>query len=68
MLIVEKIEGSIITVENDSSHININISEVIGNIKEGDILIKEGNFYSADKTATLIRRNKIADLQNYLFE
>jgi hypothetical protein len=68
MLIVEKIEDGIVTVENENIHFNISISQIIGNVKENDVLIEDGDFYIPDKALTEIRRNKIKDMQNSLFE
>jgi hypothetical protein len=68
VLIVEKIDGDIVTVENDNIHFDIRISQVLGNVKEQDILIRDGDFYIPDKALTETRRNKINDMQNSLFE
>ena len=68
MLIVEKIEDGIVTVENENIHFNISISQIIGNVKENDVLIEDGDFYIPDKALPEIRRNKIKDMQNSLFE
>ena len=68
MLIVEKIEGNIVTVEDEDIHFNIDMAEVSGNIKEGDVLVKDGDVYISDKAAAEIRRDAVAKLQDLLFE
>ena len=68
MLIVEKIEGNIVTVEDEDIHFNIDMAEVNGNIKEGDVLVKDGDVYISDKAAAELRRDAVAKLQDSLFE
>lgn len=73
MLTVDKIEGKIVRVEQSSedggiSYAEMDISSFKGEIREGDILMPDGEFYSCDKAATEERRREILDLQNSLWE
>ena len=68
MLIVEKVEGNVVVVEDADKQFNIDISLVDGKIKDGDILIKALNGrYHKDDEATEKRRSEIIALQNSLW-
>lgn len=73
MLTVDKIEGKIVRVEHSCddgsvSYSEMDISSFSGDIREGDILVSDGEVYSCDRTATEERRREILDLQNSLWE
>ena len=48
MLIVEKIEGNIVTIEDDDNHFNINKTDISTDVKEGDIILFSNGEYSVD--------------------
>lgn len=68
MLTIEKIEGKIVTVEDDDGSFNADISLFDGKIHEGDVLTKlpNGRFAKDEKT-TEKRRKEILKLQNSLW-
>ncbi len=69
MLIIEKIYGNIITVEDGDSHFNIPPGLVDRNCREGDIIVLNADgTYSVDKNAAKKRRAEIIKLQDDLFE
>ena len=67
MLIVEKIEGNIVTIEDDDNHFNINKTDISTDVKEGDIILFSNSEYTVDKGATDARRKKIIEMQKKIF-
>lgn len=67
MLIVEKIEGNIVTIEDDDNHFNINKTDISTDVKEGDIILFSNGEYTVDKGATDARRKKIIEMQKKIF-
>lgn len=67
MLIVEKIEGNIVTIEDDDNHFNINKTDISTDVKEGDIILFSSGEYTVDKAATDARRKKIIEMQKKIF-
>lgn len=68
MLIVDRIENEAVVVENDDTHFTIKLIEILGEVREGDVLIKCGNVYSVDKEATQRRRQQISEIQKSLWD
>ncbi len=68
MLTIEKIEGTIVVIEDDDRQLKADISQFDGKICEGDIVTMtlDGR-YRKDSNATDERRRKIIDLQNSLW-
>lgn len=67
--IIDRIEGNYIIVEHeDSSLSEISISKVIGDFKEGDILVQEEENFKVDKELTEIRRNKINHMMQNMWK
>ena len=67
--IVDRFEGDYAILETESSTlINVNKNDIIGEVKEGDLLIKKNNLYYIDKEKTEIRKNKINDIMKGLWE
>ncbi len=66
-LIVDRITQGIAVLEKeDKSHIEVPL-EVIGlDIKEGSVLLFDGNRYSADKVSEDERRKRIFEMQEKL--
>ena len=65
---IDRIEENIVTLENldNNEIININISNLPKNIKEGTILKYENNTYIIDKKEEIERRNRIQEKFNKL--
>lgn len=67
MLVVEKIEGNIVTIEDGDNHFNLNKTEISFSINEGDVIrLIDGEYYP-DEVMTKQRRSKLAALQNSIF-
>ena len=66
-LIVDRItQGIAVFEKEDKSHIEVPL-EVIGlDIKEGSVLLFDGNRYSADKASEDERRKRIFEMQERL--
>ncbi len=68
-LIIDRFEGSLAVCEKeDKSICNIDRNLLPDNAKEGDVLIETDGVYTIDKTDTDIRRKKVEELQNKLFQ
>lgn len=67
MLVVEKIEGNVVTIEDGNNHFNLNKTEIPFSINEGDVIqLIDGEYYP-DESTTKLRKAKLAALQNSLF-
>lgn len=67
--IVDRIENYYVILETESNDlINIEKSDIIGSVKEGDILIKKDGLYFIDYEATNLRREKINKMMKGLWE
>lgn len=66
--IVDRIEKSMAVLEYNNTYINIDISLLPSEIKEGSVLLKsdDGRF-TVDEQATLKRKRALFALQNNLF-
>lgn len=67
MLVVEKIEGDIVTIEDGDNHFNLNKTEISFSIKEGDVIQLINGEYYPDEATTKQRKSRLAALQNSLF-
>ena len=67
MLVVEKIEGDIVTIEDGDNHFNLNKTEISFSIKEGDVIQLINGEYYPDEATTKKRKCRLAALQNSLF-
>ena len=66
-LIVDRIVGDIVVLEKeDRSHIEVSLSEIGLDIKEGSVLLFDGSVYSADEDGEAARRKKLFELQQKL--
>lgn len=66
-LIVDRIVGDIAVLEKDDrSHIEVPVDEIGFLIKEGSILLFDGEKYSADKESEDTRRKKLFEMQQKL--
>lgn len=69
-LVVDRIEENFIVCEDENQSIlELKSEQVIGSVKEGDVLIKskEGKF-SVDEELTIKRRKEIEDLMKGMWE
>lgn len=67
--IVDRIESNYVILEIDYNNlINVKKSDIIGKVKEGDILIKKDDFYFIDEEATKLRRENINTMMKGLWE
>lgn len=66
-LIVDRIVGDIAVLEKeDRSHIEVPLSLIGIDIKEGSVLAFDGSAYTADKTGEDARRKKLFEMQERL--
>ncbi len=66
-LIVDRIVGDIAVLEKeDRSHVEVSLSEICFDIKEGSILLFDGVRYTADKVSEDDRRKKLFEMQERL--
>ena len=66
-LIVDRIVGDIAVLEKeDRSHIEVLLSEINLDIKEGSILLFDGSVYIADEDSEATRRKRIFEMQQKL--
>ena len=67
MLILERFEDRFAIIENGDKRLEVDISSVAPEVKEGDVLIMINGRYVADKEETIRRRKEIIKLQNGLW-
>ncbi len=66
-LIVDRIVADIAVLEKeDKSHIEVPLSEIAPEIKEGSVLLFDGVRYTADENSEAARRKKIFEMQERL--
>ena len=66
-LIVDRIVGDIAVLEkNDRSHIEVPLSDIGVDIKEGSVLLFDGSVYTADDDSEAARRKRIFEMQQKL--
>ena len=68
MLCVDRIEGGYAVCYEDRIKTDIPLSDIMGIVREGDILVKSGGRYSIDKEAAENRKKEIIRKQNSLWE
>ena len=68
MIILERFEGDTAFIEQDGNIITISKDLVDKSATVGDLLYKKGDMYYPDKQKTKARREKIAGLEDSLFE
>lgn len=68
MMILDRFEGKFAVLEDDGVMKNVPRNLLPKNIREGDVVVKNGGEYLLDEKNTAARRKKIAELQNGLFE
>ncbi len=66
-LIVDRIVGDIAVLEKeDRSRVEVLLSEIVPDVKEGSILLFDGDNYFADKESEDERRRKLFAMQESL--
>lgn len=66
-LIVDRIVGDVAVLEKeDRSHIEVSLSEIAFDIKEGSVLLFDGSAYTADDDSEAARRKRIFEMQQKL--
>ena len=66
-LTVDRIIGDIAVLEKeDKSHIEVSVADIGCDIKEGSVLLFDGDRYSADKVSEDERRKKLFEMQKKL--
>ena len=68
MIILDRFEGDFAVIYEDDALKNIPKELVDINAKEGTVLIKKEDKYYLDEKNTAVRRKKIAELPESLFE
>ncbi|MGN0690949.1 MAG: DUF3006 domain-containing protein [Oscillospiraceae bacterium] len=68
MLCVDRIEDGYAVCYEDRIKTDIPLSDIMGNVREGDILVKSGGRYRIDKEAAEERKKEIIRKQNSLWE
>jgi len=62
MLILDRIENDIAVIETDDKIIEVKLSELAENAKEGDVLTESDGKYIVDSEAKGERREKLASM------
>lgn len=68
MMIIDRIEGNTVVIEEGDRHYDADISLFDGDIREGDVISEKDGRYFSDSNATQKRREEIIKLQNSLWE
>lgn len=68
MIILERFEGNTAVIEENGKIITLPKEFIDKSVCQGDLLYKEGEIYYPDKQKTKARREKIAELEDSLFE
>jgi hypothetical protein len=68
-LIVDRIEGNLAVCEkSDKSMVDIELTKLPDDVKEGDVLIEKDGNYELDLTETEKRKKRVQALMDDLFE
>ena len=66
-LIVDRIVGDVVVLEKeDRRHVEVALSEIGFEVKEGSVLLFDGEVYTADKVSEDERRKKLFVMQEKL--
>ena len=68
MMIIDRIEGNTVVIEEGDRHFDADISLFDGDIREGDVIAEKDGRYFSDSNATQKRREDIIKLQDSLWE
>ena len=67
MIIVDRIENEKVVCEDNGTYINIPKENIIGNLREGAVLVKADNVYFVSENQTETRKKEMFQKQNKLF-
>ena len=66
--ILDRLEGNYAILEDENREfIKINICDIYGNFKEGDVLIKDGEKFTVSEELTNDRKEKIKKMMNNMW-
>lgn len=68
MIILERFSGKLAILEIDGVAMETNRENLVGEITEGSVLIEKNGKFFLDIEATKTRREKLAGLQDSLFD
>lgn len=67
--IIDRIEGNFVVAEaEDGTMIDIPNYKLIGEFEEGDVLVKDGQFFKVDNDLTKKRKEKIANMMKNMWQ
>ena len=67
--IIDRIEENFVVSElDDGTMVNIPENKIIGDFKEGDVLVQEGEFFRVDSELTKKRKEEIANMMKYMWQ
>lgn len=67
--IVDRAEGSFAVAEtDDGTMVDIPKSQILGEFKEGDILVEEGEFFKVDSELTKKRKEEIERMMKNMWQ
>ena len=67
--IIDRIEGNFVVAEaNDGTMVNIPNNKLIGDFKEGDVLIKECQFFRVNNELTKKRKEEMANMMKNMWQ
>ena len=67
--IIDRIEGSFVVAEaDDGTMVNIPENKIIGDFKEGDVLVEEGGSFKVNSELTKKRREEIANMMKDMWQ
>lgn len=59
-MVVDRFEGEYVVIETEDGMMNVHISQVDGNVREGDCVVLRDGRYTADTEETARRRADMA--------
>lgn len=67
--IIDRIEGNFaVTESNDGTMVNIPVNKIIGEFKEGDILVEDLEFFKVDSELTKKRKEEIERMMENMWQ
>lgn len=67
--IIDRIEGSFSVAEaDDGTMVNIPENKIMGDFKEGDVLVEDNGFFKVDSELTKKRKKEIADMMKDMWQ
>lgn len=67
--VIDRIEGSFAVIElNDGTMVNIPKNKILGDFKEGDILVEDSEFFKVDSELTKKRKEEIEHMMKDMWQ